>query len=117
MLAGHYEKAIDRESAYEKLQARAGEKTQSVGAPAVTERSRRQKERNRRFLPRHWELSLLLFNPRSDRVAPFTIRWRLQWQRVRCAPPAVRSDDKSFAEFWEEFSAATDAVDSCSGGL
>ena len=27
VLAGHYEKAIDRESAYEKLQARAGEKT------------------------------------------------------------------------------------------
>src|SRR5262249_2138902 len=31
-----YEKAIDRESAYEKLQARAGEKTQSAGAPPVT---------------------------------------------------------------------------------
>ena len=27
MIAGHYEKAIDRESAFEKLQARAGEKT------------------------------------------------------------------------------------------
>jgi DNA helicase HerA-like ATPase len=37
VLAGHYEKAIDRESAYEKLQARAGEKTQSAGAPPVTE--------------------------------------------------------------------------------
>ena len=36
VLAGHYEKAIDRESAYEKLQARAGEKTQSAGAPPVT---------------------------------------------------------------------------------
>jgi DNA helicase HerA-like ATPase len=35
VLAGHYEKAIDRESAYEKLQARAGEKTQSSGAPPV----------------------------------------------------------------------------------
>ena len=34
-IAGHYEKAVDRESAYEKLQARAGEKTQSAGAPAV----------------------------------------------------------------------------------
>ena len=32
VLAGHYEKAIDRESAYEKLQARAGEKTQSASA-------------------------------------------------------------------------------------
>ena len=38
VLAGHYEKAIDRESAYEKLQARAGEKTQSAGAPPVTAR-------------------------------------------------------------------------------
>ena len=36
VLAGHYEKAIDRESAYEKLQARAGVKTESAGAPAVT---------------------------------------------------------------------------------
>jgi len=36
VLAGHYEKAIDRESAYEKLQARAGEKTQSASAPPVT---------------------------------------------------------------------------------
>ncbi|HMF25226.1 MAG TPA: helicase HerA-like domain-containing protein, partial [Pseudolabrys sp.] len=36
VLAGHYEKAIDRESAYEKLQARTGEKTQGAGAPPVT---------------------------------------------------------------------------------
>jgi uncharacterized protein len=32
-VAGHYEKAVDRESAYEKLQARAGDKTQAAGAP------------------------------------------------------------------------------------
>src|SRR5947208_1391667 len=37
VLAGHYEKAVDRESAYEKLQARAGEKTQTAGAPPVAE--------------------------------------------------------------------------------
>ena len=36
VLAGHYEKAIDRESAYEKLQARAGEKTQGASAAPVT---------------------------------------------------------------------------------
>src|SRR6476659_9372644 len=36
VLAGHYEKAIDRESAYEKLQARAGAKAESAGAPPVT---------------------------------------------------------------------------------
>src|SRR5947208_5589514 len=35
VLAGHYETAVDRESAYEKLQARAGEKAQTVGAPPV----------------------------------------------------------------------------------
>ena len=36
VLAGHYEQAIDRESAYEKLQARAGEKTQGASAAPVT---------------------------------------------------------------------------------
>jgi hypothetical protein len=35
VLAGHYEKAVDRESAYEKLQARAGDKAQTAGAPSV----------------------------------------------------------------------------------
>jgi hypothetical protein len=35
VLAGHYENAVDRESAYEKLQARAGEKAQTADAPPV----------------------------------------------------------------------------------
>jgi DNA helicase HerA-like ATPase len=35
ILAGHYEKAIDRESAYEILKARAGEKAQTAEAPPV----------------------------------------------------------------------------------
>jgi hypothetical protein len=35
VLAGHYENAVDRESAYEILQARAGEKTQATGTPPV----------------------------------------------------------------------------------
>jgi uncharacterized protein len=35
VLAGHYEKAVDRESAYEKLHARAGEKAQTAGPPAM----------------------------------------------------------------------------------
>jgi DNA helicase HerA-like ATPase len=34
-IAGHYEKAVDRESAYEKLQARATEKVQAAGTPPV----------------------------------------------------------------------------------
>src|SRR5580765_6058412 len=33
---GHYEKAIDRESAYEKLTARTAEKTEAVDAPPIT---------------------------------------------------------------------------------
>jgi hypothetical protein len=35
VLAGHYEKAVDRDSAYEKLQARAGDKAQTADAPPV----------------------------------------------------------------------------------
>jgi hypothetical protein len=35
IIAGHYEKIIDRESAYEKLQARATEKTAAAPAPPV----------------------------------------------------------------------------------
>src|SRR5262249_41054918 len=37
VLAGHYEKAIDRESAYEKLQARTGDKTEAAATASVTE--------------------------------------------------------------------------------
>jgi DNA helicase HerA-like ATPase len=36
VIAGHYEKAVDRESAYEKLQARAGEKVEAAAAPPAT---------------------------------------------------------------------------------
>src|SRR5438034_2260813 len=36
VLAGHYEKAVDRESAFEKLQERAGQKVEAAGAPAAT---------------------------------------------------------------------------------
>ena len=35
IVAGHYEKAVDRESAYEKLQARAGQKVEAAGAPVA----------------------------------------------------------------------------------
>jgi DNA helicase HerA-like ATPase len=35
IIASHYEKAIDRESAYEKLQARAGGKAETVSTPPV----------------------------------------------------------------------------------
>src|SRR6266446_3110363 len=36
VLAGHYEKTVDRESAFEKLQERAGKKVEAAGAPPVT---------------------------------------------------------------------------------
>jgi DNA double-strand break repair helicase HerA and related ATPase len=35
IIAGHYEKAIDRESAFEMLQARAGQKVEAAGTPPV----------------------------------------------------------------------------------
>ena len=35
VLAGHYEKAVDRESAFEKLKDRAGQKVEAAGAPAA----------------------------------------------------------------------------------
>src|SRR4051812_28597837 len=35
VLAGHYEKAVDRESAFEKLQARAGQKVEAAGTAPV----------------------------------------------------------------------------------
>src|SRR5438067_3067042 len=35
VLAGHYEKAVDRESAYEKLQARTGQNMEGAAAPAA----------------------------------------------------------------------------------
>ncbi|MGZ5025219.1 MAG: helicase HerA-like domain-containing protein [Chthoniobacterales bacterium] len=38
-IAGHYEKAVDRESAYEKLQARAEQKSAGVAAPTATQPS------------------------------------------------------------------------------
>jgi DNA helicase HerA-like ATPase len=38
-IAGHYEKMVDRESAYEKLQARAGAKAESAGAPPAAPRA------------------------------------------------------------------------------
>src|SRR3954453_8221778 len=36
VLAGHYEKLVDRESAFEKLQARAGGKVEAAGAPPAS---------------------------------------------------------------------------------
>ncbi|MGZ4967723.1 MAG: helicase HerA-like domain-containing protein, partial [Chthoniobacterales bacterium] len=38
-IAGHYEKAVDRESAYEKLQARAEQKSAGIAAPTAAQPS------------------------------------------------------------------------------
>ncbi|MEO5718322.1 MAG: helicase HerA-like domain-containing protein, partial [Chthoniobacterales bacterium] len=35
VLAGHYEKVVDRESAFEKLQGRAAQKVAATGAPPI----------------------------------------------------------------------------------
>jgi hypothetical protein len=36
VIYGHYEQTVDRESAFEKLQARAGQKVEAAGAPVAT---------------------------------------------------------------------------------
>src|SRR6266404_2746567 len=72
-----------------------------------------QKERKRLFLTP----SSQFFNQRLDRVVASKIRWRHQWRRARCVLRAVRWDDKSSAEFGEEFSEAVVAADSLAGTL
>src|SRR5438093_12876081 len=65
-----------------------------------------QKEPSRRRWQKPWEQSRHLFSQQSDPVVAATIRLRLHWPRAPCALRAVNLDDKSFAGFWEEFSAA-----------
>src|SRR5215471_17793582 len=74
--------------------------------------SLRLRRRNRRCSPRHWELSPLHFSPPSGRAAVFTIRLRLQWRRVQCAPLAANSAGKSLAACLGESSAAAENGDS-----
>src|ERR1700751_2186717 len=61
--------------------------------------------RNLRCSPKRWEVLLLHFSRRSDRVGAFVIRLQLRWLRAQCVLPAVSLDDRLFVEFWEEFSA------------
>src|ERR1043166_7449808 len=72
-------------------------------------------EQSRRCLPEPWERLPPHSNQPSVRAEQFMIHLPLRWQRAQCAQPAVRSDDKSFAEFWEEFSAAPADGGNCSG--
>src|SRR5947207_9342451 len=81
---------------------------------------RRRLPRARQFRKKRKRLSLIpssqFFNQRLGPVGPSTIRLPDQWPRARCALRAVRWDDRSCAEFWEEFSEAVVAVDSyCRG--
>jgi DNA helicase HerA-like ATPase len=110
VIAGHYENAVDRESAYEKLQARAGEKAQTAGAPPVTAGAPSAEGTQPSLLAQALGTATAAFNQRSDRVAVFTIHLRLQWPGARCARLAARSADNLFAESWEEFSAAAAAA-------
>src|SRR6476620_6051645 len=73
------------------------------------------KEQSRRCLLMPWEPSRAHSNRPLVRAAQFMIHLPLRWQRARCVQPAVRLDDKSFAEFLEEFSEAPAAGDNCSG--
>src|SRR6266480_2453456 len=57
--------------------------------------------------------SFQFFNQRLDRVGVSMIRWQHQWLSARCGLRVVRWDDKSCAEFWEEFSEAAVAADNC----
>ncbi len=64
VLAGHYEKAIDRESAFEKLQARAGQKTEAADTPSATlRRFRCRKRRSPVSLERCWMVPRTIFKP------------------------------------------------------
>ena len=82
------------------------------GRPQLRRAYQFQKERKRHSL----RPSFQFFNQRLDRVGASTIRWQHQWLRARCVLRAVRWDDKSCAEFWEEFSEAAAAADNyCRG--
>ena len=88
-IAGHYEKAVDRESAYEKLQARAGQTTAGgccAGGNATVSARLAGDIGPAKKLDRS-------SNQRSDRAAPFTTPLRRAWQRAPCARPAARWDD------------------------
>src|SRR5436309_1269719 len=72
-----------------------------------------QKEPSRRRWQKPWEQSRQLFNQRLGRAA--VIHLQLQWPRVPCVRRAAKSVGNSFAESWEEFSAAVGDEGSCSG--
>src|SRR5437868_6305830 len=71
VLAGHYEQAIDRESAYEKLQGEQARKRKPLVQRLSQRLNLRLSGRNRRCSRRHWELSPLHFSPLSGRAAAF----------------------------------------------
>src|SRR6266487_2593823 len=82
------------------------------GRPQLRRAHQFRKERKRLSLTPSFQF----FNQRLDRVGVSTIRWQHQWLKARCVLPVVRWDDKSCAEFWEEFSEAAVAADSnCRG--
>jgi hypothetical protein len=93
-----------------------GRKYKRPGSQLCQREPQLPKEQSRRCFLKPWEQSPAHFNQPSVRVARFMILSPLPWQRAQCARPVARSDDKSFAEFLEEFSAARAGEDSCSHG-
>jgi len=97
IIAGHYERTVDRESAFEMLQARAGQKVEAAGAPAAVPGASVPEEAKTSF----FDTVVSVFQPTIGPRGGVQIRWQHQWLRARCVLRAVRWDDKSFAEFWE----------------
>jgi hypothetical protein len=81
------------------------------GRPQLRQVHQFRKERRRLSLTPSFQF----FNQTLEHAGGCTIRWQHQWPRARCVLRAVRSDDKSCAEFWEEFSEAAVAADSLAG--
>src|SRR6266516_2072862 len=92
-------------------------KRQSIANRLMRNYRPEQGRKRKRRMHRLWQQPRHLFNQRLGRVAVFTIRLRLQWPRAPCVLRAVNLDDKSFAGFWEEFSAAARGEDNYGRGL
>ena len=92
IIAGHYEKAIDRESAYEILQARAGEKAQTADAPSVA--AAPQRRRRETFdtggSPGHRHSCLSADNRAAWRTLRFTGDFNGKKRDARCQQPIGR---------------------------
>jgi hypothetical protein len=90
IIAGHYEKAIDPESAYEILQAREGEKVQTTGAPLAPPQPDASGGTKPSLLAEALGTVTEAFKPTIGCVVASTIQLQRQWLRVRRVPPAAK---------------------------